>query len=153
MSENKVSAVLPDADKASVMASAGQIKTNLPFLINLTKEERKKSRKMGAKSVEYVSLNLQGAESFGTLIPATVDIPEFAKDVILVNQLSSIRIELAAILESIDDTMLAAGSDAMVTADQVYSYLKTGAKNNAAVKSLVAEIAKRFEGQGRKKTV
>lgn len=39
----------------------------------------------------------------------------------------------------------------MQTSDLVYSYLKTGSKNNAAVKSLVAEIAKRFVGQGKKK--
>jgi hypothetical protein len=151
MSVNKVSAVLPDADKAAVITSVGQIKKTLPFLISVNAEERHDNRKMGAKSVEYVNLNLQGTQSFGNLIPANVNIAEFAKDVTLVNQLSSIRIELASLLESIDDTMLVAGSDAMVTADQVYGYLKAGAKTNAAVKALVAEIAKRFKGQGKKK--
>ncbi len=152
MSKNKISAVLPDADKTAVMASVGQIKAKLSFVINLNNEERQNTRKMGSKSVEYVSLNLQGTQSFPGLIPADVDTAEFAKDVVLVNQLWAIRIELAALLESINDTMLAAGSDAMIKADLVYSYLKTGAKNDGAVKALVAEIAKRFEGQGRKKT-
>ena len=100
----------------------------------------------GAKSVEYVSLNLQGAQTFSSLIPPSINTTEFSKDVALVNQLLSIKIELKALLESIDDTMLAA-----VTADLIYDYLKTGARNNAAVKTLVAEIAKRFEGQGKKK--
>ena len=150
MVTNKVSAALSDTDKASVMTAIGQAKKKLPFLINLSNESRKKNRKMGPKSVEYVNLNLQGAQSFGSLIPASVDVSEFAKDVSLVNQLLAIRIELASLLEGIDDTMLAAGSDAMQTADAVYSYLKTASKSNVGVKALTSDISRRFERQGNK---
>lgn len=151
MEKNKISAELPNEDKTAVLTSIAEIKLKLAFLISLTKAQRKNNRKMGAKSVEYVNLNLQGAQSFGSLIPADTDTAEFAKDVSLINQLLPIKVEIASLLERINDTMLAAGSDAMQTSDRVYGYLKTGSKNNAAVKSLVAEIAKRFEGQGKKK--
>lgn len=151
MVTNKVSAILSDTDKVSVMTAIGQARRKLPFLINLSKESRKKNRKMGPKSVEYVNLNLQGAQSFGSLIPSSVDVSEFARDVSLVNQLLAIRIEIASLLEGIDDTMLAAGSDAMQTADTVYSYLKTASKNNSGVKALTSDIARRFEGQGERK--
>ncbi|SKB69083.1 hypothetical protein [Daejeonella lutea] len=144
MSTNRVSAILNDADKTAVLEALAQVKEKMPFLINLTGKERHRSRKMGAKSVEYVNLNLQGSQSFASLIPPNVDIDEFSKDVTLVNQLMSVRIEVEALLEGIDDTMLAAGSEAMQCADLVYSYLKTGAKTNAGVKGITADIAKRF---------
>ncbi|MES3019674.1 MAG: hypothetical protein V4721_17935 [Bacteroidota bacterium] len=144
MSTNRVSAALTETDKTAVIEAIGQAKEKMPFLINLTQQERKRSRKMGAKSVEYVNLNLQGSQTFGSLIPPSVDISEFAKDVTLVNQLLAIRMEVEALLEGIDDTMLAAGSEAMQSADLVYSYLKTGSKRNAGVKAVTANISKRF---------
>jgi len=144
MSTNRVSAALTETDKAAVIEALGQAKEKMPFLINLTRLERKRSRRMGAKSLEYVNLSLQGSQSFGSLIPPSVDITEFSKDVALVNQLLAIRIEVEALLEGIDDTMLAAGSDAMQYADMVYSYLKTGSKRNAGVKSITADISKRY---------
>jgi len=149
MSTNRVSATLNDADKTAVLEALAQAKEKMPFLINLTGKERHRSRKMGAKSVEYVNLSLQGSQTFGSLIPPSIDISEFTKDVTLVNQLLSVRMEVEALLEGIDDTMLAAGSDAMQYADLVYSYLKTGSKTNVGVKSITADIAKRFVKRSR----
>ena len=149
MSTNRVSATLKDADKTAVLEALAQAKEKMPFLINLTGKERHRSRKMGAKSVEYVNLSLQGSQTFGSLIPPSIDISEFTKDVTLVNQLLSVRMEVEALLEGIDDTMLAAGSDAMQYADLVYSYLKTGSKTNVGVKSITADIAKRFVKRSR----
>lgn len=144
MSTNRVSASLTETDRTAILEALAQAKLKMPFLINLTGQERHRSRKMGAKSVEYVNLNLQGSQAFGSLIPPSVDIAEFSKDVVLVNQLLAIRIEVEALLEGIDDTMLAAGSDAMQFADLVYAYLKAGAKSNESVKGITADIAKRF---------
>lgn len=149
MTTNRVSATLNDADKTAVLESLAQVKEKMPFLINLTGQERHKSRKMGAKSLEYVNLSLQGSKTFGSLIPPSVDIAEFAKDVTLVNQLLAIRMEVEALLEGIDDTMLAAGSEAMQSSDLVYSYLKTGSRSNAGVKAITANIAKRFARRGK----
>src|SRR6476620_7125363 len=144
MSTNRVSAILNDADKTAVLEALAQVKEKMPFLVNLTGIERKRTRKMGAKSVEYVNLNLQGSKTFASLIPPSVDVAEFTKDVNLVNQLLAVRMEVEKLLEGIDDTMVAAGSDAMQYADLVYAYLKRGSKSNAGVKSVTANIAKRF---------
>lgn len=151
MAKNKISAVLSDTDKAAILTSIKDVKTGLSFLVNMSTKEKGNTRKMGPKSIEYVNLNLQGAQSFSDLIPSSVDTVEFAKDVTLVNQLLPIKVELMSILETVNDSIVAAGSDAMQTSDRVYDYLKSGAENNASVKALVAQIAKRFEGQGKKK--
>ena len=153
MSTNRVSAVLNDADKTAVLEALAQVKEKMPFLINLTGQERKRSRTMGAKSVEYVNLSLQSSKTFGSLIPPSVDVSEFSKDVTLVNQLLEVRMEVDALLEGIDDTMLAAGSDAMRYADLIYSYLKTGSKTNAGVKSVTADISKRYMRRRRTEAV
>ncbi len=147
MSKNRISANLPDVKKQEVLEIIAKIKEDMPFLISLNKDVRSKDRKMGANSVQYVQQNLQGAISFPQLIPSKVDAAEFAKDVNLISRLWEIRVPLASLLESIDDTMMAAGIDAMSSADLVYGYLKTGAKNDSSVKTLVDEIAKRFKGQ------
>jgi hypothetical protein len=144
---NKISAVLSDADKASAIADIKLVVVLLSFLINLSEEDRKVLRKMGPKSVEYVNLNLQGAQSFGSLLPASFNVTEFTNDVTLVNQLLAVHVIVASLLEGINDTILAAGSDAMMAADIVYGYLKTAAKTNANVKTLVSQIALRYSAQ------
>lgn len=148
---NLISAVLLDTDKEAVKTNIAAAKTKLPFLVTLSKEERKKyKRKMGQKSVEYVNLNLRGAKLFGQYLLAGFDIADFNKDVTLLNQLWEVRLIVAAFLESIDDTIFASSVDAMTSADDVYDYLKKASENDASLKSLVDEIAKRFKGQGRK---
>jgi hypothetical protein len=147
---NKISAVLTDANRDAAIAAIKQAQSTLTFLINLTIDDRKALRKMGSKSVDYVNLALQGAQNFGSLLPASFNVTEFSNDVALVNQLKAVQIVIASLNEGINDTLLAAASDAMMSADTVYGYLKTGAKNNAGVKTLVDEIGKRFEGQGKK---
>lgn len=81
---------------------------------------------MGQKSVEYVNLGQRGAGNFNQYLPQTFNKEEFAKDIALVAQLWELSVPLASLLESIDDTMLA-----------------------ASVKALVSEMAKRFAKQSR----
>jgi hypothetical protein len=148
---NLISAVLSDADRDAAKAAIATAKGKMPFLITLNETEKKGKRKMGQKSVEYVRLNLRGAKNFPQYLLASFDSPEFEKDITLISQLWEVRIVLASLLESIDDTMSAAAMDSMKSSDEVYDYLKKAAKKDAAVKTLVEEIAKRFEGQGIKK--
>jgi hypothetical protein len=153
MATNLISAVLSDVDRDAAKAGIATAKAKMPFLISLNNDEKKRKRKMGQKSVEYVKLNLKGIQTFGQYIPSGVnaDSVEFGKDVTLISQLWDVRIVAMGLVESIDDTIAAASIDCMKTADIIYDYLKAAAKNDAAVKALVAEIAKRFEGQGKTK--
>lgn len=150
---NKVSGTLSDADSQKILKAIDGISASLPFLINLTVDERKKERKMGAKSIEYVNLSLQGAQMYPKALKAGFDATEFKNDVALYNALQPIAVKLQALSEAINDTMLAAGSDAMIAADEVYAELKSSAKKDASVKGLVDQIAKRFKGQGSSKQV
>jgi hypothetical protein len=149
--QNKISAVLSAADQQTILNSLASAKQLLPFLINLSKEERKKLHKMGPKSVDYVNLCLQGAQTFPTALTVAFDAPEFQKDVTLVNLLLPIAVMVAALAEGINDTMMAVGSDAMIEADEVYGFLKNAAKKDTNAKTLVDQIAKRYSAQGKKR--
>ena len=145
--QNLISAILSDADRDAAKTAIATAKTKIPFLIALTEEQRQNSYKMGQKSVEYVKLNLRGAQNFPQYLLASFDSAEFAKDVNLISQLWEVRVVLASLLEGIDDTIMAAGIDAIDSASTVYDYLKKAAKKDAAVKTLLDDIGKRFIAQ------
>ena len=146
---NKVSGTVSDADSQKIMKAIDGISASLPFLINLTVDERKKLRKMGAKSIEYVNLNLQGAQTYPKALKAGFDVAEFKNDVNLYNALQPLAVKLQALSEALNDTMLAAGSDAMMAADEVYAELKSSAKKDASVKGLVEQISVRYSAQSK----
>jgi hypothetical protein len=145
--KNKISATLSDADKTAAITSIKAAKSKLPFLVSMNMEERKKERKMASKSVDYVKQSLRGAQTFPLQMRGDFDTAEFTKDVTLISQLWDVRTEIMGLVELIDDTIMAAGTDAMQAADDVYNTLKVAAKNNANVKTVLDEIGKFYEGQ------
>ena len=148
--KNLVSGSISDETVTTVKTKLGEIATALPFLIVLSTMERKKTRVMGQKSVEYVNLALNGAESFSEYLLSSFDKAELAKDIAVINKLWKIRVDVASLLEKIDDTIYGASSDAMRAADEVYDYLKSASEKNAAVKALVAEMRKRYDRPSKK---
>jgi hypothetical protein len=149
--QNLISAEVANAVVATAITSINDTKNSLPFLINLSTEERKKFRKMGPKSVDYVNDTLTGAIQFANSLPTDFSVNEFTKDVKLINSLYPVLVASQALTEALNDTILALGSDAMKEADEVYGFLKLASKKDANAKVLVEQIARRFKGQGRKK--
>ena len=147
-----VNGVLTDADQTAVKASVTTAQSKLPFLITLTTKEKSRLRKMGPKSVEYVNQTLMAATNFPKYMPASFDTQTLGEHTKLIEQLLDIQMVTASFLESLNDTIIAASSDAMVAADEVYGLLKSAAKHDSAVKTVVSEMAKRFEGQGKLKS-
>ena len=149
--QNLISATLTSAVATDVLQKVNDSKAALPFLINLSNEQRKKFRKMGPKSVDYVSDTQVGANQFPSSMPADFQMAEFEKDAVLVKQLFPILVASQSLTEALNDTILALGSDCMKEADEVYSYLKLAAKTDANAKALVEQIGRRFKGQGKAK--
>ncbi len=147
-----ISVVVSAADITAIETSAGDIKLKLPFLINLTPQERKKFRKKGTKREGYVKDVYEGIVANPTVVPVTFSIPEYTKDYNLDTVLLHIRSVLSSIIEGIDDTRMMVGVELMKQSDTGYDYLKRAAKDNAALQSVVDKIAKAFAGQGKKKT-
>jgi hypothetical protein len=150
--QNLISAKFDDQTVSNAIQTINATKNEFPFLINLSATERKKFRKMGPKSVDYVNENLLGAGQFPNSLPADFPVQEFSNDVNAINKLYPLLIASQALTEALNDTLLALSSDAMKSADEVYGFLKLASKRDANAKALVEQMARRFKGQGKKKT-
>jgi len=149
--QNLISAEVDNAVVTAAIQTINDTKAEFPYLLNLSAEERKKFRKMGPKSVDYVNENLLGANQFPGSLPSDFPIEEFANDVDAINKLYPLLVASQALTEALNDTLLALSSDAMKEADEVYGFLKIASKRDANAKALVEQIARRFKGQGKKK--
>lgn len=151
MSENRVSAVLKQEDADAVLEAIKTIKEKLPFLIDLSPEERKALPKMGDKTEAFVSKAAEVAKQNGDFLPRSFDVDEMTRDVTLYNGLRSIKLALAPLTELVDDTLLEVGSEAYASALVVYQYAKN-AGQGAALDDVVDELGKRFARKAVPKT-
>jgi len=73
MADNRISANLSPADRQAVLDAVNAIRAKLPFLIDLTTEERRFLPKMGDKSRDFITQALAVAEqnlAFQVVCPA-----------------------------------------------------------------------------------
>lgn len=151
MQENRISATLSDADQQTVLSAINTIRQKLPFLIDLTPEERHTLPKMGDKSRGFVSQTLDVATQNEDILPRSFDVEEMRKDVELITQLSPIMTALAQLQELVEDTFLAVGSEAYTAALLVYQYARSAGKGAALDTSLDA-LSQRFARKSSKVT-
>lgn len=145
MPYNNIDASITDTQRSAIFAAIAQIESNLAFLVNLTPKERQALPKMGNATQSFVSKALEIASNNPQFVPPYADIAAMNKDYQLADRLQGIEIQLASLLEKIQDTNMAAGSEAFVTSLTLYNSIKAAAKVNVpGAKSLAAELGERF---------
>jgi len=120
MPENRVSANLSQADQQAVLAAIQTIREKLPFLIDLTPEERRNLPKLGDKSQAFVAQAMTIATQNTDILPRGFDVAEFQKDVALLTALQPFMAALTQLQELVEDTYLEVGSEAYAAALAVY---------------------------------
>lgn len=140
---NRVSATLSDADRDAVLAAINTIKSKLPFLVDLSPDDRRTLAKMGDKSRAFVDKAFQAAQQNPTALPGAFDIGEFEKDNALFQQLMQIAPAMTQLTEKFDDTTMALGADLFAEALTVYGFLKAAGKG-AGLDDLRASLGQRF---------
>ncbi|MFL6333495.1 MAG: hypothetical protein ACJ754_09330 [Pyrinomonadaceae bacterium] len=131
MPENRVSAQLGEAERQAVFAAIQTIRQKLPFLIDLTPEERRALPRFGDKSHGFVEQALQVAEQNQDILPRTFDVGEMRNDVELLSALSSVRVALSQLNELVDDTVVEVGAEAYAAALLVYQFARAAGKGPA----------------------
>lgn len=149
MPSSLISASLNPTDREAVMEAVATIKAKLPFLIDLSAEERKALPKMGDKSRAFVGKALEVATQNPDFLPRAFDLEELRKDVQLFEQLYPLLLSLTQLQELVDDTCLAVGSEAYAAALQVYGYAKASG-NVGGMDAVVSEMGQRFARKPRK---
>jgi len=130
MPYSNISAVLSPADVSGINGALTAIETALPFLINLTEEERKTIYKMGPDAKSYVDKTKNYTVSHPALIPPFASASEFVKDHDLWTALLPILARIKSLSEAIDDTMMGIGNEMMDFMTAYYSTAKEAAKRN-----------------------
>lgn len=143
MPDNRVSASLSEADRQAVLAAVQTIRTKLPFLLDLTPDERHKLPKMGDKSRAFVEQALTIATQNEEILPRSFDVEEFRRDVELMDALRPVAAALAQLYELVDDTLLEVSSEAYVAALYVYQLARAAGKGSA-LDGLLEGMSQRF---------
>ena len=148
MSDNRISASLSQADRDAVMKAIATIREKLPFLVDLTTEERRSLPKMGDKSRAFVSKALEVATQNQDFLPRSFDLEEMRRDVEMFEALYPLLLALNQVQELMDDTYVAVGSEAYAAALLVYNYAKASGKG-AGLDAVVDEMGRRFARKSR----
>ena len=149
MTTNQISATMTQTDRDAVLAAVATIKEKLPFLMDLTPEQRKSLPKMGAKSQAFVNKALEVATQNPDFLPRSFDLEEMKRDVELFQALYPVSLSLTQLQELVDDTVMAVGSDAYAAALMVYSFAKASGKGSG-LDAVAGEMGKRFARKSRK---
>jgi hypothetical protein len=142
--ENKISAVITEESHKKALDAVKTIRETMPFLADLTTEERRRMLKLGDKSVSFVGKAMELAIQNPDFLPRNFDIDEMKKDVELYLKISGISQAVTQLAELIDDTTMQAGSEAYSAALVVYQYAKNSRIRSDGLDELVDDMGKLF---------
>jgi len=143
MASNHVSGSLSTEDREMIFSSVSSIRERLPFLIDLSPQERRELPKMGDRSRAFVAKTLEVSKQNSGFLARAFDLDEFERDVHLYNELYAIHVALAQLTELVDDTLVAVGSDAYTAALEAYAAAKA-AKHGDGLDELRVAMGNRF---------
>jgi hypothetical protein len=146
-----ISATLSAGNVTEIKMAIATIRANLPFLISLTTDERRKRFKMGDKSLAFVSNSLKVTQNNPEVLPQNFNVQEFEKDYQLTVALTEVLALIEQLSEQVDDTLLAVGSESMASSLLVYDMVKTAAKHSPGLKSVADQLGERFKSMGNRR--
>lgn len=141
--QNRITATLPEADRQAVLDAFQTILAKLPFLVDLTPEDRRELPKMGDKSVAFVRRSVEMAQEGAAYLPGAFDAAEFKNDMALYDALVPFLQKATKLQELLDDTLVLVGSDLYVAALDHYSAAKRSG-DTTGLDGLMGELGKRF---------
>lgn len=150
MADNRISAKFSPADRDAVMEAIATIREKLPFLVDLTTEDRRTILKMGDKSRAFVSKALEIGTQNPNFLPRSFDLEEMRRDLALYDTLYPVLLSLTQLQELVDDTCMTAGSEAYTAALAVYNYAKASG-DVAGLDAVIDEMGRRFTRSSKKK--
>ncbi|MDD2994933.1 MAG: hypothetical protein PHP99_01805 [Paludibacter sp.] len=144
--ENKHNQNIPEEVLTQVTTKLNEILTLVkPYAITLTPEERKSMLKMGDKSNSFVEKALEYTRTNPEFVPAYMNVAEFETDFVETKNLIGVMSLATQVSNSIDDTQLAAGSEAYHAALYYYGNVQQSAAVNVpGAKAIYDELKKRF---------
>ncbi len=108
--------------------------------VSLSKEERSSRRKMGSRHAAYAQTAEQGGTQYEQIMPRHFTPYEFTQLMAFFNNLRRIRSQYDEIYEMMDDTMMAAGIDAMTFTKMVHDAIRSANNTDPSYDSILREL-------------
>ena len=147
--DNRVYAEITALNKTAILTKLTEIKVLLPFLLNLTKEERVQMAKFGPASLAFDEQCATYMASAPNLVPPFVDPVEVNKDRALRLTLADILRESKKLCEMLDDTLMLVGSEIWLADLSFYQTVRQAARRDVAgADTVYDELKERFPTVG-----
>jgi hypothetical protein len=152
MPYENINASLADADLQDIYNFINQCRTKLPFLVNLTAKEGKKSPKQGASIKAFNKKVLTYATFHPHYIPSYLDINGTRADQELCDKLRGIRMQLEILGKDLDSTILALQNEVYASTRVVYRNVESATQQNVTGSTeIYNDLKQHFPRTGKKK--
>lgn len=148
---NQISLTLSTEDAQAVANALTVLESKVPFLINLTKAEKKALKIMGDKSQPLVEKALEIAKANPAMAPGFTDIAEMERDFSTWKTLRPIANRILSLADQFDDTMAALGSDALRATLDIYAHVQMAADRNITGANAALDQLKPFFERAKQK--
>jgi hypothetical protein len=137
---------------AQVKSKLNEIRTVLnPYVVALTPAERRKLPKMGDKSLTFVEKSYAYALENPAFVPSYLDMQAFGVDFADAHGLWIVRNDAQQVYETLDDSVLSAGSESFQASLVFYNSVKVAAAQDVpGAKAIYEELKHRFPGHKHK---
>lgn len=110
------------------------------YKVSLSNEERQGKRKLGPRRIGYAQISEQGSNQHLQVMPRNLNNDHFTQIMQYIANLRRMRAMQQAFFEMVDDTMMAAGIDAMTFAKMVHDAIRIANKVDPSYDSILKEL-------------
>jgi hypothetical protein len=142
--QNLVSASIASETKEAILGSIADIRAKLGFLLNLQTSDVVGMLKAGKEFVPFIDGCHSVAKAHPEILAGVFDKVEFERDYQLAQDLGEIAEALGQLNEGVSHTLTAVRSDALVTALDVYSAVKSNKSRVPGLNSVADNLGRYF---------
>jgi len=149
-SQNLISATIAPEKKSEIMQKLAEIRNDLHFLLTLQPDEIQGLMKAGNTYSPFIEKAYNAINAYPEIMAGVFNIEEFKRDYILTKDLTIIKNQVEQLADGLNNTLIAANSDAMAAALEVYANVKQN-RDKVPGLNVVAEEMAGFFKRTRKK--
>jgi hypothetical protein len=143
MHQNRISLSFTDAQLTEIDTALSTLEQRFSGLVALTIDERRSLPKMGDKSEAFCRQTLTVLGNNPALLPSNFDLPESQRDLASLDALRPRLARLTQLVEKVEDSATALGSDVMSAALEGYALLRVSGRGQG-LEALRQDISARF---------
>jgi hypothetical protein len=141
---------LSQGDRDELMQMIVQMKERLPFLQDITTEERRAMAGMGNSNRAFAGKVLEVVSQNDDFLPRSFNVEQLRADLATFDRLSSLVMSMTQLCDLMDATAIAIGTQAYEQSLVAYRHAKVSG-HGASLDGMMAEMSQRFAKKTKKK--